>query len=97
MRKTHTVGELSEARRRASLSRKHFRGGRPRGWAKDPSRPPSTIGVDPLDAEILRRFGRLKGFPLRRVVHTLCAALVLGSEIRPRPELAPEAWTYRGQ
>ena len=31
-RKTANAAELSEARRRASMSRKHRRGGRPKGW-----------------------------------------------------------------
>ena len=93
-RTTANATELSEARRRASLSRRSRRGGRPKGWHKDASRPPSTIGVDPLDAEILRRYAALRGVTLRRVLHTLAAALVYGADIPARETLAPQGWQY---
>lgn len=93
-RTTVNAAELSEARRRASLSRRNRRGGRPKGWRKDAIRPPSTIGVDPLDAEILRRYAALRGVTLRRVLHTLAAALVFGADIPARAELAPQGWQY---
>lgn len=95
-RKTANAAELSEARRRASMSRKHRRGGRPKGWVKTSSRPPSTIGIDPLDAAILRNYAALRGFTLRRVLHMLSAALVLGAEVPKHESLAPDGWTYRG-
>ena len=93
-RKTTSEAELSEARRRASLSRKHKRGGRPKGWTKGVSRPPSTIGIDPLDAAVLRNYAALRGFTLRRVIHVLSAALVLGADIPARESLAPDGWQY---
>lgn len=95
-RRTQTDAELSEARRRASLSRKNMRGGRPKGWSKVAARPPSTIGIDPLDAAVLRNYAALRGFTLRRVLHTLSAALVFGAEIPKRENLAPEGWQYTG-
>ena len=95
-RKTANAAELSEARRRASLSRKNRRGGRPKGWSKGAARPPSTIGVDPLDAAVLRNYATLRGFTLRRVLHILSAALVFGAEIPKRESLAPEGWHYTG-
>ena len=94
-RTTANAAELSEARRRASLSRRNRRGGRPKGWRKDANFPPSTLGVDPLDAEILRRYAALRGVTLRRAVHTLAAALVYGAaDIPARAELAPQGWRY---
>ena len=93
-RKTANASELSEARRRASLSRMNRRGGRPREWRKDAARPPSTLGVDPKDAEILRRYAALRGITLRRVLHTLAAALVYGANIPARESLAPQGWQY---
>ncbi len=93
-RMTANAAELSEARRRASLSRRNRRGGRPKGWSKDATRPPSTVGVDPVDAEILRRYAALRGVTLRRVMHTLAAALVYGANIPARESLAPQGWRY---
>ena len=95
-RKTANAAELSEARRRASMSRKHRRGGRPKGWAKVAARPPSTIGMDPLDAAVLRNYSAMRGITLRRVMHMLSAALVLGATIPKREVLAPEDWMYTG-
>ena len=93
-RMTANAAELSEARRRASLSRRNRRGGRPKGWSRDATRPPSTIGIDPLDAEILRHYAALRGVTLRRVMHTLAAALVYGADIPARESLAPQGWRY---
>ncbi len=94
-RKTANAAELSEARRRAALSRKNFSGGRPTGWARVAARPPSTIELDPLDAAVLRNYAALRGITLRRVMHLLSAALVLGAEMPKRENLAPDGWAYR--
>ena len=95
-RMTANAAELSEVRRRASLSRRNRRGGRPKGWSRDATRPPSTIGIDPLDAAVLRNYAALRGVTLRRVMHTLAAALVYGADIPARESLAPQGWQYAG-
>ena len=87
--------DLSEIRRQASQSRKVHRGGRPKGYRRDNIRPPSTIGVDPLDAAVLRNYAAMRGFTIRRVLHLLSAALVLGADKIPaRPNLAPAGWAF---
>ena len=95
-RKTSTPAELSAARRRASLSRKNRRGGRPKGWKRDSVRPPQTIGVDPLDAAILKTYATERGCSIRRAVHFLAAALVHGAQVPSRAYLAPEGWKFTG-
>ena len=97
-RKTANAAELSEARRRASLSRKHRRGGRPKGWGKAAVRPPSTIGIDPLDAAVIRSYAKTRGFSLRQTMHLFAASLVLGTgkPIPARANLAPEGWKFKG-
>ena len=97
-RQTTTAAELSAARRRASLSRKNRRGGRPKGFCKVAARPPSTIGIDPLDAAVLRNYASMRGFTLRQTLHLFAGLLVLGTEnpIPARANLAPEGWEFKG-
>ena len=97
-RKTANGYELSEARRQAAFARKNRRGGRPKGWRKDPdASPPQTVAVDPLDLVVLRKYGALRGMTLKGVLHLLAAALVFGSNIPARAELKPDVWKFRRQ
>ncbi len=94
VRKTANAAELSEARRRASLSRKNRRGGRPRGWRKFPgSLPPKTIALDPLDVSVFKNYAAMRGTSLKESMHILAAALVMGAEVPKRPGLAPANWS----
>ena len=91
VRKTANAAELSEARRRASLSRKSHRGGRPKGWRKYPGAlPAKTVAVDPGDLEVFRNYASMRGSSVKDAMHILAAALVMGANVPKRAELAPK-------
>ena len=97
-RKTKTAGELSEARRRASLSRKNRRGGRPKGRGEASACISSTVGIDPRDAAVFRNYAAMRGVTLKQTLHLFAALLVLGTEnpIPARAKLAPDGWSFKG-
>jgi len=100
MSKPQNGQELHEARRRASLSRKHFRGGRPKGWKKRDARALSqTVAVDPLDLGVFKGYAALLKMTVKDVFNVLAACLVLGTRegFPARPQLAPLGWRYRGK
>jgi len=88
-RKTRTPEELSAACRRAAMSRKHRRGGRPR---TDPSgRPPRSVKVSARNYETLAKCASAHGITIKRVVEQLVGVLVTGTKepIKPHPQFAP--------
>lgn len=97
-RKTATAQELSAARRRASLSRKTFRGGRPKGCCKEPGGCRSrTVSIDPKDLLVLRQYADLRGKTIKGVFNLLAAVIVYGTKegFPARPKFAPDGWSYR--
>lgn len=100
MSKTLNNGqELHEARRRASLSRKHFRGGRPKGWKRDARALSQTVACDPLDLGVFKGYAALLKMTVKDVFNVFAACLVLGTRegFPARPQLAPLGWRYRGK
>ena len=96
-RKTTTEAELSAARSRAARMRKNCRGGRPKGWRKNPNGMlPRTVAIDPLDFVIIKNYAAFRGMSVRGVFNLLGHALVNGGTIPPRPQLAPEGWSFKG-
>ena len=91
-RKTHTAAELSEALRRAALSRKMRRGGRP-PLDDVPERAASVRG---RDYEIFKGLAAKRGTTVKAVLHLFAALVVKGGEISAKPELAPDGWKFCG-
>jgi len=93
VRKTKNQQELSEACRRAALSRRTNRGGRPRLPENDvPSR---TIKVAGRDFDILKAFADEGEISLRDAFHKMMAVIVLGGQIKARSGLRPSGWKYK--
>ena len=89
VRKTASAEELSEARRRAALSRKVHRGGRPRVH-KLPSR---SIKADALDAAVFAAYAKLKGgMTMTALMHKFAWLLIEGGKSNSYPECAPPGW-----
>lgn len=88
-RKTRTREELSAACRRAAMSRKNRRGGRPR--AEPSGRPSKSIKVGALDYDTLAKIAVAHGFTIKNVVAQLVGAFVQGTKepIKPHPQFAP--------
>lgn len=95
-RKTKNEHELSEARRRAAFARKNCRGGRPKGWRKEPDAlPPRTVAVNPLDLQVFQNYAGVKSMSIKGVFHLLAACLVYGSNVPARKELMPHGWVFK--
>ena len=78
----------SEQARRAALSRRVHRGGRPR--LDDAGE--RSIKLFGRDYAVLKAYSTLRGTSLKQAVNVLCHALIHGGTIPPRPQLAPEGW-----
>lgn len=96
-RKTANAVELSAALSRAARSRKVCRGGRPKGWRKDPgeSQPVTSAAVGTLDLGVIRNYAAKNGVSVRAMFHILAACLVKGFNFKAHPELAPQGWVFR--
>jgi len=90
-RKNHTPAELHEALRRASLSRKAFRGGRP----PLDDVPEHAVAVRGRDFAIFKAYAALRGISVKAALHLLAAVLVKGcNAIEGKPHLAPDGWRF---
>jgi len=88
-RKTRTPEELSAACRRAAMSWKHRRGGRPR--AELNGRLSKSVKVSARHYETLAKCAAANGITIKRVVEQLVGVLVTGTNapIKPHPQYAP--------
>lgn len=91
-RKTKNAEELSEACSRAAHMRHICRGGRPRV----DDLPEASLKVYRRDAEVFRRYARMRGTTVKSVLNLLARALVKGASIPSRPPLAPSDWRFFG-
>ena len=87
-----TVETQSERAPRASLARKVHRGGRPRV----DDLPEGALKCYGRDAEVFRRYARMRGTTVKSVLNLLARALVKGASIPSRPSLAPSGWRFFG-
>lgn len=95
-RKYESAAERSAALSRAARSRKVCRGGRPKGWRKDPgeSQPVTSAAVGTLDLGVIRNYAAKNGVSVRAMFHILAACLVKGFNFKAHPELAPQGWIF---
>lgn len=88
-RKTRTPEELSAACRRAAMSRKHRRGGRPR--TETSGRPPKSVKISARHYETLEKVASEHNITIKRAVECLIKVWVTGTKgpIAPHPQFAP--------
>ena len=68
----------------------NFRGGRKKGWTKDPTLkaiPPRSLTVREPDYQVFRKFAFKKEVPIVEGMHKIAASI-----LRNHPELKPENW-----
>lgn len=68
----------------------NFRGGRKKGWTKDPTLkaiPPRSLTVREPDYQVFRKFAFKKEVPIVEGMHKIAASI-----LRNHPELKPEDW-----
>lgn len=86
--------EVSEMKRRASLARRHFRGG-PHPKPDDKKVHPRCASLCAEDLAVFQRLASRRGITLRRLFSLLACLLVHGSggAVPAHPDLADEGWT----
>lgn len=87
-----TLSRKSELARRASMARKHYRGGRPRLPQND--LPAKSVKVARRDFAVIQGYARQKSITLTETLHRIAAHLVIGGTADPHPELAPDGWVW---
>ena len=79
-KKNLTPAQRSEIARKAALARKTHKGGRPKGWRKDPERKTAkvmrSLGVYEEDYKVFRRFADAVGKTIADTMHDIAQARV---------------------
>lgn len=80
-KKNLTPAERSELARKAQAARKNRRGGRPKGWTKDPSEKKKpkvmrSLGVYEEDYKIFRRLAECARMTIADTMHAIAAGRV---------------------
>ena len=79
-KKNLTPAQRSEQARKASAARKNKRGGRPKGWTKDPSRKAAkqmrSIGVYEEDYKVYRKLADYIGKTMADTMHDIAVKRV---------------------
>lgn len=68
----------------------NFRGGRKKGWTKDPALkaiPPRSLTVRDHDYQVFRKYAFKKEVPIVEGMHKIAASL-----LRNHPDIKPENW-----
>lgn len=68
----------------------NFKGGRKKGWTKDPALkaiPPRSLTVRDPDYQVFRKFAFAKEVPIVEAMHKIAASI-----LKNYPDLKPEGW-----